>query len=130
MRQGAPKFHRVEFAAVAGGFALLLGAAALAAEYQITVNRDRLVNAQNEPQNWLLMNGDYGATRYSKLTQISRDNVKNLRLGWAMALGGMHAVGQNGPENEANPLIDTGFISTPNGWATVNKIHAHHPTQR
>ena len=46
-------------AARAGSFAL--AAAAFAAEYHMTVNRDRLVNAQNEPQNWLLMNGDYGA---------------------------------------------------------------------
>src|SRR5439155_6417365 len=45
-----------------------------AADYTITVSQDRLNNAQNEPQNWLLMNGDYGSTRYSKLTQINRDN--------------------------------------------------------
>jgi len=48
------------------------------------------------------MNGDYGATRYSKAHQINRDNVKNLRLVWGMALGGMQDVGQNGPENEVN----------------------------
>src|SRR5262249_61861746 len=55
-----------------------------AADYTITVSQDRLNNALNEPQNWLLMNGDYGATRYSKLTQINRENVKNLRMVWAM----------------------------------------------
>src|SRR5262249_8562852 len=49
------------------------GAVVFAADYTLTVNRDRLINAQNEPQNWLLMNGDYGATRYSKLAQINRD---------------------------------------------------------
>src|SRR5262249_55189706 len=38
-----------------------LAASAFAAEYKMTVNRDRLVNAQNEPQNWLMMNGDYGS---------------------------------------------------------------------
>jgi len=43
------------------------------------------------------MNGDYGATRYSKLTQINRDNVRSLRLVWAMALGGMQDVGQKRP---------------------------------
>ena len=91
---------------------LLAGVALFAADYTLTVNHDRLVNAQNEPQNWLLMNGDYGATRYSKLTQINRDNVKNLRMVWALALGGMQDVGQNGPENEVNPLIDNGFMYT------------------
>src|SRR5262249_29185237 len=57
-----------------------------AADYKITVSQDRLNNAINEPQNWLLMNGDYGATRYSKLTQINRDSVRNLRMVWALAL--------------------------------------------
>src|SRR5215204_1769198 len=80
--------------------------------YVMTANRDRLVNAQNEPQNWLMMNGDYGSMRYSKLTQINRQNVKDLRMVWALALGGMQDVGQNGPESELNPLIDNGFMYT------------------
>jgi alcohol dehydrogenase (cytochrome c) len=102
----------------------IAGAVVFAADYTLTVNRDRLINAQNEPQNWLLMNGDYGATRYSKLTQINRDNVKNLHMVWALALGGMQDVGQNGPENEVNPLIDNGYMYTSDGWGTVYKIDA------
>src|SRR5256884_6024992 len=129
MRHRTQKFIRVEFAALAAVCAVALAAAAFAAEYQMTVNRDRLVNAQNEPHNWLLMNGDYGATRYSKLTQINRDNVRNLRLVWAMALGGMQDVGQNGPENEVNPLIDNGFMYTSDGWGTVYKIDARDPNR-
>src|SRR5664279_3315351 len=102
----------------------VLAASALvfAADYKLTVSQDRLINAMNEPQNWLLMNGDYGSTRYSKLTQINRDNVKNLRMVWALALGGMQDVGQNGPENELNPLVDNGFMYTSDGWGTVYKI--------
>ncbi|PYR67939.1 MAG: hypothetical protein DMF88_11100, partial [Acidobacteria bacterium] len=95
----------------------------------MTVNFDRLINAQNEPQNWLMMNGDYGATRYSKLSQINRDNVKNLRMVWALALGGMQDVGQNGPENEVNPLIDNGFMYTNDGWGTIYKIDARDPAK-
>jgi alcohol dehydrogenase (cytochrome c) len=98
-----------------------------AADYKITVSQDRLNNALNEPQNWLLMNGDYGATRYSKLTQINRDNVKSLRMVWAMALGGMQDVGQNGPENEVNPLIDNGAMYTSDGWGKIYKIDASSP---
>ena len=93
----------------------------------MTVNRDRLVNAQNEPQNWLMMNGDYASTRYSKLSQINRDNVKDLRMVWALALGGMQDVGQNGPESELNPLIDNGFMYTSDGWGTLYKIDARTP---
>src|SRR5436309_12011030 len=113
---------RYQLSAFAGIAAAALAAATVSGQYAMTVNRDRLVNAQNEPQNWLMMNGDYGSTRYSKLGQINRDNVKNLRMVWAMALRGMQDVGQNGPENEINPLIDNGFMYTSDGWGTVYKI--------
>src|SRR5690242_20072508 len=120
------KLHvrRLGGAALAAASVLALAGALPAAEYKLTVSRERLINAQNEPQNWLMMNGDYGSTRYSKLTQINRDNVKNLRLVWALALGGMQDVGQNGPEAEVNPLIDNGFMYTTDGWGTIYKIDA------
>ena len=108
MRRFARKLLRL--AALAGTSAIVLAAAAVAAQYTMTVNKDRLINAQNEPQNWLMMNGDYASRRYSKLSLINRENVKNLRMVWALALGGMQDVGQNGPENEVNPLIDNGFM--------------------
>jgi alcohol dehydrogenase (cytochrome c) len=101
----------------------------LTAQYRMTVNRDRLVNAQNEPQNWLLMNGDYGGQRYSRLTEINRETVKGLRMVWALALGGMQDVGGNGPENEVNPLIDNGFMYTTDGWGTLYKIDARTPNK-
>ena len=99
----------------------------LQGQYSLTVTKDRLINAQNEPQNWLLMNGDYGSMRYSKLTQIDRENVSNLRMVWALALGGMQDTGRNGPESEVNPLIDNGFMYTSDGWGTVYKIDARQP---
>ena len=109
--------------------ALVVGAAVITlnGQYSLTVNKDRLINAQNEPQNWLIMNGDYTSTRYSKLTQINRDNVGDLRMVWALALGGMQDTGRNGPESEVNPLIDNGFMYTTDGWGTVYKIDARNP---
>jgi alcohol dehydrogenase (cytochrome c) len=115
---------RIARLALVGVSLSALAMSAGAAEYKMTVNKDRLINAGNEPQNWLMMNGDYASTRYSKLTQINRDNVRNLRLVWALALRGMQDVGQNGPENEVNPLIDNGFMYTTDGWGTVYKIDA------
>jgi alcohol dehydrogenase (cytochrome c) len=109
--------------------AAALGAATVSGQYSMTVNQDRLANAQNEPQNWLMMNGDYGSLRYSKLTQINRETVKSLRLVWAMALGGMQDVGQNGPEAEVNPLVDNGFLYTSDGWGTLYKIDGRNPNK-
>jgi alcohol dehydrogenase (cytochrome c) len=92
-----------------------------------TVSKERLLHPEKEPQNWLLMNGDYASTRYSRLDQINRQNVKNLRLVWALALGGMQDVGQNGIESEVNPLIDNGFMYTTDGWGNIYKIDARDP---
>ena len=128
MKVRAPAFPSVAATAlVVVSAAIFSTTAAAQGGYTMTVNRDRLSNAHNEPQNWLLMNGDYASTRYSRLTQINRDTVKNLRLVWALALGGMQDVGANGPENEVNPLIDNGFMYTTDGWGTVYKIDARNP---
>src|SRR5207248_11512588 len=96
---------RYQLSAFAGIAAAAFAAATVSGQYAMTVNKDRLVNAQNEPQNWLMMNGDYASTRYSRLTQINRDNVKNLRLEWALALGGMQDGGPNGPERKSHPRV-------------------------
>ena len=123
------RYHSRTLTTLACATAVIAAAATLPAQYSLTVNKDRLINAHNEPQNWLLMNGDYGSLRYSRLTQINRENVRNMRMVWAMALGGMQDVGQNGPENETNPLIDNGFMYTSDGWGTVYKIDARDPSR-
>ena len=109
--------------------AIATWATTVAGQYSITVNKERLVNAQNEPQNWLLMNGDYGSQRFSKLTAINRSNVGQLRMVWALALGGMQDTGKDGPEAETNPLVDNGFMYTSDGWGTVYKIDARQPNR-
>ena len=124
MRDCVRHSGHVAKAALFGVSLAALTAPAGAVEYKMTVNQDRLIHADREPQNWLMMNGDYGSTRYSKLSQINRDNVKNLHMVWALALRGMQDIGQNGPENEVNPLIDNGFMYTSDGWGTVYKIDA------
>jgi alcohol dehydrogenase (cytochrome c) len=129
MRHRTGKLSRRRWTALAGISAAALAAVTVSGQYSMTVNKDRLLNAQNEPQNWLMMNGDYASTRYSKLTQINRDSVKNLRLVWALALGGMQDVGQNGPESEIHPLVDNGFLYTSDGWGTLYKIDGRGPNK-
>jgi alcohol dehydrogenase (cytochrome c) len=51
-------------------FALLTGSLLA----QVTFNR--LVHANQEPQNWLTYGGTYASDRYSLLTEINRENVK------------------------------------------------------
>ena len=47
---------------------------------------ERLANP--EPQNWLMHHRDYSGQRFSSLRAINRENVKDLRLKFAIALGG------------------------------------------
>ena len=55
------------------------------------VTPERLVNADKEPQNWLMNHRTYDGQRFSPLARINRDNVKNLKLAYAVALGGTRA---------------------------------------
>jgi len=64
--------------------ALLIGVAALAIAQpsQGPVTFERIQNANREPQNWLTYSGNNMGQRYSPLTQITPQNVKNLELAW------------------------------------------------
>src|ERR1700722_3866258 len=50
------------------------------------VTYDRL--ATPEPQNWLMNHHDFGSHRYSTLDIINKTNAKNLKLAFAVPLGG------------------------------------------
>src|ERR1700722_6009850 len=52
------------------------------------VTAERLINADREPQNWLTNHRTYDAQRYSPLDRINKENAKNLKLAYAVALGG------------------------------------------
>ena len=45
---------------------------------------ERILNASDEPQNWLTYNGGYMSQRYSLLDQINRENVNQLELKWVL----------------------------------------------
>lgn len=46
------------------------------------VTWERLVNAADEPHNWLMYSGTFSSQRFSRLDQINRANVGNLELKW------------------------------------------------
>ena len=101
-------------AALLAGSALTAASPARAAE----VTSARLVNADKEPQNWLMNHRSYDGSRFSPLDQINKGNVKNLRLAYAVALGGA-----SGNEfSQATPLAEDGFVYTVDSWGVVYKI--------
>lgn len=60
----------------------LLASSASVAQQGVTY--ERILNAQDEPENWLTYNGSYDGKRHSGLTQINRENVDNLELKWVL----------------------------------------------
>ncbi len=47
------------------------------------VTWERLVNAADEPHNWLMYSGTLDSQRFSRLDEIDTGNVANLELKWA-----------------------------------------------
>src|SRR5215471_5248034 len=99
------------------------------------VSYERIVKAGSEPSNWLTYSGNYNGDRYSTLTQITPDNVKNLDLQWVLQ------VQQRGNSDkwEASPLVVDGVLYTvrpPNEVVAVDAvtgrifwIYNHNPAQ-
>jgi alcohol dehydrogenase (cytochrome c) len=82
----------------------MLGTAAPCWAADVTV--DRLINADREPQNWLMNHRTYDGQRFSPLARINKDNVKNLKLAYAVPLGG----GAGNEWIQATPLAEDGFL--------------------
>ena len=91
--------------------------------YAADVTFERLLNP--EPHNWLMVHHDYGAQRFSKLETINKSNVKNMKLLFAVAIGG------TSPNEalEATPLVEDGFMYVVDGWGAVYKIDVRSGTQ-
>ncbi|MER9326723.1 methanol/ethanol family PQQ-dependent dehydrogenase [Mesorhizobium sp. M0488] len=79
----------------------------LGAAYAASANED-LAKLASDAKNWAMQTGDYANTRYSKLDQITADNVKNLQVKWSFSTGVLRG-------HEGGPLIigDVMYVHTP-----------------
>jgi len=69
---------------------------------------DSVTKLTADPNNWAIQTGDYTNQRYSKLDQINRDNVKDLKVAWTFSTGVLRG-------HEGSPLVvgDTMWVHTP-----------------
>src|ERR1700722_20218927 len=75
------------------------------------ITSQRLMNPDKEPQNWLMVNKDYGSHRYSELDQINKDNVKNLHVAFTTGLGNPYGTGFiSSSGHQSTPLVNDGFM--------------------
>lgn len=70
-----------------------------------SVSFDRILHAQNEPQNWLTYSGTTFGQRHSLLTQITPENVSQLKLQWVFQAHSLEKF-------EATPLVVNGVLYT------------------
>jgi alcohol dehydrogenase (cytochrome c) len=102
---------------------LLLMASALTPARAADMSFERGLNADQEPQNWLLHHKNYQGHRFSQLKEINLDTVKNLRPAFTVGLGGLESGGRHASGNlEATPLVDDGMMYITDGWGSVYAI--------
>lgn len=74
------------------------------------------VNPENEQKNWEHYGNTSGGSRFVALDEITRDNVKDLKVAWTYRTGDTPiSPGANGAEDQETPLQvgDTVFLCTP-----------------
>ena len=73
------------------------------------VSFERMLRADQEPQNWLTYSGNLSGWRYSPLAQITPANVRNLELQWVFQT---RAPAEANEKFEATPLVVDGVMYT------------------
>jgi alcohol dehydrogenase (cytochrome c) len=105
-------------AAVASISLAAIAVPALAAD----VTYERLLNAPNEPENWLMVHRDYNNSRHSPLTTINAANAKDLKPKFLFSIGGRATGGTLRGKEESTPLVDDGFMYVADTWTRVMKF--------
>lgn len=80
------------------------------------INGDFIVKNAATSEEWPSYGLDYSETRFSKLSQISTDNVARLGLAWTYDLGSTRGV-------EATPLVVDGIMYVTASWSVVHAIN-------
>jgi len=86
------------------------------------VSPERILNAAQEPENWLLYGGDYDSQRHTDLTEITRQNADELELKWVWQNRAPDGASQ---KFEATPLVVEGVLYTvgaPNNVIAVDAV--------
>jgi alcohol dehydrogenase (cytochrome c) len=86
------------------------------------VTSERLLNAPNDPANWLSVHRDYNNSRHSPLTEVTPANAKDLKLKFMFSIGGMATGGTLRGKEEATPLVDDGFMYVNDTYARIMKF--------
>jgi len=117
MEKTRSRLHSVTKIAIGGALAAAIAMPAMA----FNVTQNRMEAADREPQNWLMGFQNYGAHRYTRLTQINRDTIGGLRVAFTVP---MSEVLNGSPEADfqQHGLVDDGFMWIDGGYGLIYKI--------
>ena len=81
------------------------------------VSYDRLLNASEEPGNWLMYSGNFSSQRHSALDQVDVQNADRLRVKWVYQLADLGRA-------ETTPLVVDGVMYVTESPSTVIALDA------
>jgi alcohol dehydrogenase (cytochrome c) len=96
---------------------LLTGGPSVLALDWAHVGEERLLKADGEPENWLMVNRTYDSKRYSPLSQIDTRNIKGLVPKWTFPL--WIQAGQ-----ESTPVVNNGIMIVTGAWSKLYVLDA------
>ena len=97
---------------------LLISAAPVGAQ----VSYQRLLNAADDPDNWLTYSGTYRSERYSPLVEINAENVRRLKVIWAYQM--QPATNSGSGLVETTPIVVDGIMYITEPPSTVTALEA------
>ena len=81
------------------------------------IDDERILQAENEPGNWLAHGRTYEERRFSPLKQINKETVSELGLVWSKDMGTNRAL-------EATPIVVDGIMFFTSTWSRVYAVDA------
>lgn len=81
------------------------------------ITQERIIEADNEPGNWLSYGRNYEEQRFSPLTQINKNNIDDLELEWSFDMNSTRAL-------ESTPIVEDGIMFLTSEWSIVYAIDA------
>ena len=81
------------------------------------IDDQRIIDADDEPGNWLAYGRTYEEQRFSPLQQINKTSVKDLGLAWYKDMGTNRAL-------EATPIVVDGMMFFTSTWSRVYAVDA------
>lgn len=81
------------------------------------ITRERLLNADSEPEQWMTEGRDFGKSHHSPLDQINLENIDNLGFAWEYKTDTHRGM-------EANPIVVDGVLYTSGTTGRVYALNA------